>query len=54
MDVSLKCGEIGCNFKGFLGAGGFGRVYKIEFDKITFAVKTFKNDLDYFRELDNY
>jgi hypothetical protein len=32
MEISKKCGEIGCNFKGFLGNGGFGRVYKIELE----------------------
>ncbi len=46
MDITLKCSEIGCNFKGFLGNGGFGRVYKIEFENIIFAVKTFENKKD--------
>ncbi len=43
MDTSKICLEIGCNFKGFLGEGGFGRVYKIEYQNIIFAVKTFEN-----------
>ncbi len=46
MDISIKCQKIGCNFKGFLGNGGFGSVYKIEFENIIFAVKTFVNEND--------
>jgi hypothetical protein len=43
MNISKKFDEIGCSFKGFLGNGGFGKEYKIEFENLIFAVKTFKN-----------
>jgi hypothetical protein len=44
MNISEKCKDIGCYFRGFLGNGGFGRVYKIEYDHIIFAVKTFDKE----------
>jgi hypothetical protein len=44
MDISKKCEKIGCNFKGILGNGGYGRVFKIQFENMIFAVKTFQNE----------